>query len=666
MLKRSFKVIFAVMFVFVVSSAALALPPQDAISARSAESLYAVLSIGDLSGLLNEIFSDENIGMVKPLLNQEQVQSVMFAAGFAKQISVKSVLIAAGITSDTDPFVQAAITIPESDYDKLGKVHDGSATGADIAALIFGENGMTFAEEFGFIPEVHKDPNGVFYTFQILAFAARDNLLLITSSMNELDNSLEALHNKDKRLSFKSRFDSPNFLYLHMDANMTAALAKQLVGTTLDVDAIDKLYKAPLEIELALSSKPGSVLFSAAANIMDSLADSARFKNLKPVRGANIFMAGAGKILLAFAAPFTFNAADLKANPEFADSWSNFVNQLKMINITEDDIEDLLNSSVSIAFGCDASIMGASVPGGYIALSGRDGAAARIYGKIMNDKELMKSAPLLALKAEGWDSAYTADPAALPASLVSGVKKDTLFIGLINPDTLTNTPEVPPSVAVMLEKPLVSAGFIDVAEIWAKLRQETANPDSYLSKTLEEPFKSILNVILTADPSVPLVKIWLPELETVFMEFSVVDVPEEKRLLPILIKLSQTPDAINPASTLTEYDFGDDKVPSVNAVIGKERKVIGMDAGISAGSGQYKQYSYETASMLDDLISYSQHLRNNGWLVIKDYDLNTGAGEMQLAAESAEKGKILIMTVNFEQNKYTINITKMEGTLTRK
>ena len=126
--------------------------------------------------------------------------------------------------------------------------------------------------------------------------------------------------------------------------------------------------------------------------------------------------------------------------------------------------------------------------------------------------------------------------------------------------------------------------------------------------------------------------------------------------------------AMGSAEKLTEYDFGTDKVASINAVIGETRKVTGVDSGTSAtpsGSAQHKQYTYETASLVKDLTAYSFHLLNNGWLVTKGSDVNTGKGEMQLAKESADKGKILIMSIAFEQNRYAIRITKGEGTLTR-
>ena len=122
--------------------------------------------------------------------------------------------------------------------------------------------------------------------------------------------------------------------------------------------------------------------------------------------------------------------------------------------------------------------------------------------------------------------------------------------------------------------------------------------------------------------------------------------------------------ATSSAEKLTEYEISGDKVASINAVIGETRKVTGVGTGTSGG-GRYKQYTYETASMVQDLSAYSTYLQSNGWTITKDYNLTTGSGEMQLAKESADSGKILVMSAAFNQGSYAIRITKLDGTLTR-
>ena len=120
---------------------------------------------------------------------------------------------------------------------------------------------------------------------------------------------------------------------------------------------------------------------------------------------------------------------------------------------------------------------------------------------------------------------------------------------------------------------------------------------------------------------------------------------------------------LDDAAKLTEYDFGTDKVPSINSILGETRKVTGISTGIDNGV-QYKQYTYETSSMIDDLSLYSVYLQENGWLVTQDYNLYDGKGEMQLGIQSADAGKILVISVAFEEKQYAIRVNKLEGELT--
>jgi hypothetical protein len=117
------------------------------------------------------------------------------------------------------------------------------------------------------------------------------------------------------------------------------------------------------------------------------------------------------------------------------------------------------------------------------------------------------------------------------------------------------------------------------------------------------------------------------------------------------------------AAKLTEYDFDTDKVATINAVLGEQRKVIGISTGTENGV-QYKQYTYQTESMMDDLIAYSLYLQEHGWIITEDYNLNDAKGEMQFAIDSADAGKILVISVAFEQTQYAIRVNKLVGELT--
>jgi len=125
--------------------------------------------------------------------------------------------------------------------------------------------------------------------------------------------------------------------------------------------------------------------------------------------------------------------------------------------------------------------------------------------------------------------------------------------------------------------------------------------------------------------------------------------------------------ALKDAAKLTEYDFDADKVPSVNAIIGAERQVTGVLTGVSTNGMHYKEYTYKSDTVKEDLTTYLYFLMDEGWIPIVDFDLNEGdTGEAQLAIESADTGQILIVTATFEPNEYTIKVEKGEGTLTLK
>lgn len=120
--------------------------------------------------------------------------------------------------------------------------------------------------------------------------------------------------------------------------------------------------------------------------------------------------------------------------------------------------------------------------------------------------------------------------------------------------------------------------------------------------------------------------------------------------------------ALKKAAQLQSYDFGPDSIPSVNSVVG-ERKVTGVESGTGSG-GIYKEFAYESETVSDDLIAYLiDGLLAKGWYALVDFDLLEVPGTAQLATESADIGQIIIMDVSYEQEGYTIRLTKGEGTL---
>jgi hypothetical protein len=251
-------------------------------------------------------------------------------------------------------------------------------------------------------------------------------------------------------------------------------------------------------------------------------------------------MIGGGKMLLSISSQLSFRKEDLKMYPKVYEWWEMNVPLLATFGISESDIESMLNGYFSIQLGSNATVMGMKVPGGFITLTGREGAAAGIIERLMSNPLITESNPLVPLKVDNWDKLYTVNQDLVPLPILFGAMKDTLFLGFLDSQELGNKPEIVPEVAKILETPLFGVGVINTGEIWNLIRQEVANPNSLLMMVPDfEKVRAILSEILVADLSVPLIKIWNKELDASFMEFSIVDVPEEKQLLTRIIKFAE-------------------------------------------------------------------------------------------------------------------------------
>lgn len=119
---------------------------------------------------------------------------------------------------------------------------------------------------------------------------------------------------------------------------------------------------------------------------------------------------------------------------------------------------------------------------------------------------------------------------------------------------------------------------------------------------------------------------------------------------------------LSDAAKLQSYDFDTDSVTSITSVVG-ERTVTNVSTGSGTG-GQYKEYTYNTDSAVADIQAYINSLQNQGWVVTQN-DGDANSGTVQLGIESADDGMIILVTITFTADSYTVNVNKSEGTLNR-
>ena len=117
------------------------------------------------------------------------------------------------------------------------------------------------------------------------------------------------------------------------------------------------------------------------------------------------------------------------------------------------------------------------------------------------------------------------------------------------------------------------------------------------------------------------------------------------------------------AAKLEVYDFGSDRIPTINSVVG-ERKVTGVETGTRTGGVQYKNYTYETQTLTEDMDAYYFSLQEAGFLVTKSSDGNTLKGTLEMGCNSADEGKLILVGLAWDNTIITISIVKGEGSVT--
>ena len=122
---------------------------------------------------------------------------------------------------------------------------------------------------------------------------------------------------------------------------------------------------------------------------------------------------------------------------------------------------------------------------------------------------------------------------------------------------------------------------------------------------------------------------------------------------------------LDEAKKLQKYDLGVDSVPSINSVVG-EREVTKASSG-KENDNPYAEHTYTSASVQDDLAAYLEKLETDGWRRTLGFNLKRGegtSGKARLESKSMNSGKILVMDIKYDQNGYTIKVTKKKGTFT--
>ena len=188
-MKRYFVCLFLVsFFLSILCNAAWAVSPDDALTGRPDSSFRLKLRLFNLENVKN-IFDNPVIALYSAFLKEEKTGGVMYALNLALGLNPQSIAFVVG-TDAGQTFLQMAVSMPETALPQLNSIEMGIATKTELTAFLMIGN----QEPEKLDPVVLEGITGPYYLFKdTIYLAARENLLLIALSPEDLAASLDAL-----------------------------------------------------------------------------------------------------------------------------------------------------------------------------------------------------------------------------------------------------------------------------------------------------------------------------------------------------------------------------------------------------------------------------------------------------------------------------------------
>ena len=109
------------------------------------------------------------------------------------------------------------------------------------------------------------------------------------------------------------------------------------------------------------------------------------------------------------------------------------------------------------------------------------------------------------------------------------------------------------------------------------------------------------------------------------------------------------------------YVLGNDKLPSINLVVGNRE--LASYNNLDGDNIITKVYKYKNVEdTKSDLSSYIKVLKNDyNYLYTTEVNLSKSKGKFQLGNNSVDSNKIIIITISYDKDSYTVKLTKGDG-----
>ncbi len=537
--------VIAVLVIALFAGSACAFQPEDTLSSRPEDSVYAVLKLQDASKFLQWLFSKENVEVFAPLLLDGKSELEILAASelvnaLVSMTPIRSAAILSGMTkNDTKQktrFIQAALTFSSEVSTTIKRIEAGLADASDVAKLIIGDK---FAADFAeSMIKIEKEKDNIYRVNNDLFMSAVDNTVLLGSSVTEIRRAMKAASDKDTRLLTKKarRFTAEDFALLHADIHTASTINNNMKSK--DVDEAIKFFEKPLEIEFAFTREPDKFIVSVGGNFTEALrkkyADMllAQTAKMPYVKGGNIDLAGIGGTASPLAATGTY--IDFDSLNE-VDEWKSMLkaiirNMRVRFGVADEETKALLSGPFSFVVNDTVTYEGFKIPAVYISQQGKKGAAANVYDKLTKSQHFSKVR----------DGILQLDSSISPVSCLVADKGEKLGVYFAELSSLEQKPVLKPALADLMNRESTSSSWIDFEGIQSWILDENNGVMMMLGPIMTfggyGKYYKALQDVLTSELSVPSMSVWGKAPEFFHIEFAVKNINPENGLFMRIMK----------------------------------------------------------------------------------------------------------------------------------
>lgn len=466
----------------------------------------------DASKLIGDLYPSKFFEAIEPIASSFELEEIVQIANVAKALSesnLREVAVQIVLGEDNELHDGGVImSVPGGKRILDDAVKSGKLTLFDLLSSL-GEPVIEAMNAFG-IPfseyVFERDSDGVFSNSDYYVCIVGDKIVMFNSKEGTLSVA-KAVRDAPQGVPFTTK---------HQTVFLVHA-SKEIAKTPEDIN-----------IEIGISYEDSTWKMKAVTNAFKLMPGRLRIplegKELERVQKVieTVPMVGKGSPFLISGGNTFIDGLDsieeqlmTAGDMSLTLNWAILLHMVQQYGISKKDLGDLLAGSAAIVLGLDSKLF--EIPlslGGYFAVTGRDGAAARVISSV-SDALAISGEVAAESKIDGWDKVFsvTLDPSM--TGFLIAQRGETLLAGIMNPDDLKF--ELTAEEVGTPEEKMLNWMFLSAERIWTSARSayvplSAMAMSGWFGEITDEQKKIIqfTGQLLKTDFPINAFKLWMP------------------------------------------------------------------------------------------------------------------------------------------------------------